>query len=158
MCRALRRGGPLRAGLLLLAPSLLGCATLVTGSVQRVRIETSPPGARVVLDDRVHLRAPTEIEVDKLRRHRLRVEKEGYRPVERTLPRRVQPWVLGNVFVLILPGLLVDFLTGGAYALPRVFRVRLEPVERPAPPPPSTPLEGERLEPPPAALPPQRVD
>ena len=104
-----------------------GCATLVTGTHQRVRFEAAPEGTVVVVDGRLRLETPAEVQLDKLRRHRVRFEKAGYRPVERTVRRRVQPWVLGNVFALLLPGMVVDFLTGGAYVLDRVVAARLQP-------------------------------
>ncbi len=108
----------------------LGCATLVTGTHQRVRLEAAPEGTYAVVDGRLRLETPAEVELDKLRAHRVRFEKEGFVAVERRIRRQVQPWVLGNVFVLLLPGMLVDFLTGGAYRLERVVAARLRPEGR----------------------------
>jgi hypothetical protein len=43
------------------------------------------------------------------------IEAQGYQPVELPLRSTLNPWILGNVFVGGLPGLVVDTATGAAW-------------------------------------------
>jgi hypothetical protein len=47
----------------------------------------------------------------------LTFEKQGYKPVEISLQRRVDGWVFGNILMGGLIGIIVDFSTGAAYRL-----------------------------------------
>jgi len=105
----------------------LGCATLMSGVQQKIEVSSSPEGAQVVCDGGQRTVTPGVILVQKRAHHRLTFSKPGYLPVSVELPRRVQWLVLGDVFFLILPGLVIDFLGGGAFALPEQMKVRLTP-------------------------------
>jgi hypothetical protein len=115
------------SALALAALALTGCATVMAGTQQEVRFVSEPPGATASVPGIGAVQTPGSLELDRLRPHRVTFVATGYAPVTVDLDRSVNPWVLGNAFCGILPGLLVDFLVGGAFVLPREVRVVLKP-------------------------------
>ena len=124
-----RRAPTTRAGRLLAAALALtpGCATLITGTDQKVRFVTDPPGATVTLDNGAKVTTPGVLYVGRRTLHAAQITAPGRCPARYVLVRHVTPWVLGDVFTGILPGLVVDFLVGGAFALPDQVKVPLGP-------------------------------
>lgn len=110
------------AAILALAP---GCATIVTGTRQKVRFLTDPPGATVTLDTGATVKTPGVLYVGRRLRHTATITAPGRCPAHLTILRHVQAWVLGDVATGILPGLIVDFLAGGAFGLPKTVRAQL---------------------------------
>lgn len=98
---------------------LTGCASIIHGSRQDVRVVSEPSGAVV----RVNLnnQATTTPGVLTLNRKEvgyvLTFEKEGYKPVEVSLRRTVDGWMFGNIVFGGLIGLVIDFASGSAYKL-----------------------------------------
>jgi hypothetical protein len=110
-----------------------GCATLVNGSSQDIRVATQPRGATVLLrcpdgDRRVSELTPASIRLSRRGRAcTLVLSKAGYRPATIELVKKVSPWSLGNV-VTCGCGLAVDAVTGGMFAfVPGSIEVTLEP-------------------------------
>ena len=61
-------------------------------------------------------------------RHLIQIEKEGYEPYEIYTTKRYSGWLWGNLIFGLLPGLIVDAITGGMYKIdPDEIRVTLEP-------------------------------
>lgn len=104
---------------LLVAALLTGCASIIHGSRQDVRVMSSPSGAVV----RVNLnnQATTTPGVLTLNRKEigyvLTFEKQGYKPVEISLRRTVDGWLFGNILFGGLVGIVIDFASGSAYKL-----------------------------------------
>jgi uncharacterized protein YceK len=104
---------------LLVAALLAGCASIIHGSRQDVRVTSVPSGAVV----RVNLnnQATTTPGVLTLNRKEigyvLTFEKQGYKPVEVSLRRTVDGWLFGNILFGGLVGLVIDFASGSAYKL-----------------------------------------
>lgn len=72
-----------------------GCALPINGRTQRIAVTSTPPHARVLLDGNPV--GVTPLDVDVRRRDadvRLRIEKEGFQPEERSLPRSWSWWLL----------------------------------------------------------------
>jgi hypothetical protein len=96
-----------------------GCATIVHGSQQDIRVVSNPAGAVV----RVNLNntATATPGVVALRRKEigyiLTFEKEGYKPVEVSLRRTVSGWQFGNIIFGGIIGMVIDFSNGSAYKL-----------------------------------------
>jgi hypothetical protein len=129
-----------------------GCATLVHGPRQTVTVTSDPSGAAVtVLSGATVKETPgvTPVKVRLPRRDanlRLRLEKPGCEPTEVQLKRSVSGWTFGNLIAanpfaqqgmdsssgIAYVGQLgvtsamisTDFLTGGAYKLPKAVEVR----------------------------------
>ncbi len=104
---------------LLVVALLAGCAGIIHGSRQDVRVTSVPSGAVV----RVNLnnQATTTPGVLTLNRKEigyvLTFEKQGYKPVEVSLRRTVDGWLFGNILFGGLIGLVIDFASGSAYKL-----------------------------------------
>lgn len=110
--------------------SLTGCSTVVNGKRQALIINSNPPGAEFAVDG-VSGVTPGTVQVERARaNHTVAISKPGYQPTEVTVGRKLSPWVAGNVLVGGLIGLVVDFGTGGAYALQfDQVQANLEPVQ-----------------------------
>jgi hypothetical protein len=80
--------------LLALAPLFLGCST------GRLKIVSSPPGAQVFIDGRPAGTTPLSLRLKK-ETHRIRLEKEGFLPVEDHIsPIHRNPMLLPLVMIL----------------------------------------------------------
>ncbi|GEM_PF-1876695 len=90
--------------LLLLGPSL-GCASILTGTHQSVRVATSPADARVLVDGREVEVTDGKIALRRGASYHVRVEREGYVPAELDL------------HAVMNPVLFVDLLFGPAFAI-----------------------------------------
>lgn len=119
-----------------LAGAGTGCASLVSGTSQRVRIDTHPD-AKTTVDGRTFV-GPAQVLLERRGQHVLRVEKRGFRHREVELRPRMNGWVWGNLALgpLFPLGVLIDSMTGAIHDLtPKEVRVPLE--AEPAPPPTS---------------------
>lgn len=90
--------------LLLLGPSL-GCASILTGTHQSLRVATSPADARVLVDGREVEVTDGKIALRRGASYHVRVEREGYVPAELDL------------HAVMNPVLFVDLLFGPAFAI-----------------------------------------
>lgn len=80
--------------------SLQNCITLLGKKTQGVTVTASPAGARVVVDGRFEGVTPLGLRLAKKPPHVIRIEKEGYRPVEIRL-KKSENW-----FAVIFPNLI----------------------------------------------------
>jgi hypothetical protein len=115
---------PLSITLLTALPLLAGCATLMNGSVQAVNVQTTPAGAVCTLGDR-KITTPGDMLIKKggaPKRMKIVCELAGYAPATIELQEHGSAWVVANVFNGILPGVVIDGLSGGSsvYAPDRV--------------------------------------
>jgi hypothetical protein len=108
----------LLAGLSLPAAQLLypGCATMLNGPKQEVRVKSLPRGARVFVDGKEMGRTPVAFHLARWGFHRVRIELDGYEPYEIPLRKGVSPNAAGNLFVGGVP-IVIDLLTGAVFEL-----------------------------------------
>lgn len=106
-----------RLGLLLVATSLAGCATIMHGGSQDIGISSSPTGARVTVDNMAGAQTPYIAKLSRKDNHLIKITMDGYAPAELTLTKAVSGWVWGNVAFGGLVGLAVDAISGGLYNL-----------------------------------------
>jgi hypothetical protein len=77
--------------LMFLFASLLGVAC--APAMQSIRVYSEPPGAQVLLKGRVEATTPAQIKVSRREADvAIRLEKEGYMPVDIALRRSLDPW------------------------------------------------------------------
>ena len=110
----MQRYKSLWAGVIVLA--LTGCATIVHGGTQDIRVSSQPSGAVV----RVQGMATTTPGVLKLERkgmYTLVFEKEGFNSIEVRLNKTVDGWLFGNILIGGIIGIVIDFVSGAAYKL-----------------------------------------
>jgi hypothetical protein len=91
-----------------------GCATMLSGSRQEVRIRSKPAAAQVFVNNRLIGTTPTAVFVSRWGVHRVRIEMPGYLPYEVKLEKTVNSNASGNIF---LGGawIVVDVLTGAVF-------------------------------------------
>jgi len=117
-----------------------GCATIVSGTTERIRFESSPPGAQVRVDGRSYT-TPAAAELSRKNNYDVQFEKNDYLPATRQVTRDTNGWVWGNILIGGLIGLVVDYSTGAANDLePDLVSVDLV---RTPPPPASNGTPGE---------------
>jgi len=66
---------------------LQNCATIASGTRQRVPVSSRPPGAKVFVDGKESGYAPLILRLSKKTGHVIRIEKEGYNPLEIRISR-----------------------------------------------------------------------
>lgn len=97
--------------------SLTGCATIINGTRQAVRIESNPSDATIWLDETYVGKTPKIIEMYRSDNHTVRIELEGYQPYEASFKKELSYWVFGNFIFGGVIGLAIDVVSGGVYKL-----------------------------------------
>lgn len=98
--------------------ALAGCATIVNGSKQTVSFMSEPPGATITVGGEFTSRTPVALPLGRGKDYTLLIQKEGYESQSSALNSSFSHWVqatLGNAWNWIIPGLIVDIVSGGAY-------------------------------------------
>lgn len=100
------------AGLILSSTALFsGCATIVSGTDQKLTFDSEPEGATVTVAGRVLGKTPLTVEVDKDKNLALTFEKEGYKTYTTQLSTSLEPWFWGNIVIGGLVGSTTDSLS-----------------------------------------------
>jgi hypothetical protein len=109
--------------------ALCGCASIVSGRHAEVAFDSYPSNAHVAIRDTAGrqvaaLQTPGVVSLKRNRRwfmparYTATIAAPGYQPASVRLRSTINPWILGNVVVGGLPGLVVDTATGAAW-MPR---------------------------------------
>lgn len=110
----------LKAGILIaIASSCLatGCATIIHGTTQKVGIASTPPGAKVSIDNQPYGLTPVFADLKRKESHTVVFELDGYEKTSLTITNSVSGWIWGNLAFGGLIGLAVDGISGGIYKL-----------------------------------------
>jgi hypothetical protein len=94
----------------ILVVSVSGCATMISGSQQTVRVESYPPGAHVAYCDQSGI-TPVSFVADKRRDDAMLVS-QGPDTRVVVLKRGLDPATLWNLIPPLWPGLYVDWSSG----------------------------------------------
>lgn len=132
-----------------------GCSTIVNhGRASGIDVRSDPSGAEIYLDGVPKGRTPARIDIDGgSAEHVVRLEKAGVGTFERTVSKKTDPWVWGNVPFAVFPvaavaGFGIDAWCGRWYRVePAELDVSFGPSSVPSPAPP------ERKRPTPAVSP-----
>ena len=110
---------------------VVGCATIMQGTSQGISVNSNPSGARIVVMGMDQGVTPAVVKVSRGDTNVIiKIQKDGYAPVEIALSRSVSGWVWGNIAFGGVIGLVVDFATGGVYKLnPEVINAELRAVQ-----------------------------
>lgn len=108
---------------------LSGCATIINSDSQYVSINSQPPGASVYLEGNYFI-TPAKVLLKRghpMKDLQLIFQKEGYKPAYANIEQRPSGWLWLNIFNGVIPGVTIDFITGGAFNLtPSEISVKLE--------------------------------
>lgn len=93
-----------------------GCATLLSGTTQQIRVKSKPAAARVLVNGNEVGVTPVTTRVSRWGFHRVRIELAGYEPYEVRLEKRYNSNASGNV---VIGGvwIVVDAVTGAIFDL-----------------------------------------
>jgi hypothetical protein len=103
-----------------------GCASIISGRHAEVTINSFPSDAHVVVRDKrgrevANAITPATVALkrkDKFifpARYTATIEAPGYQPVCVPIGSTVNPWILGNIVIGGIPGLIVDNATGAVW-------------------------------------------
>ena len=144
-CWQRRSGWPANVGTVLAACAILsgalslsGCATLFTDGYnsQAVEIITDPPGAVCSVPQGASVKTPGKIRLARKGAYTITCSLDGYEPAALFVGQRTNGWLFGNLVSWIIPGFIVDYQTGAAYALsPDYFQVQMRRTVAAAPKP-----------------------
>jgi hypothetical protein len=98
---------------------LQNCATIFRGTRQKIPITSNPQGAKIIVDGEEMGYAPLNLKLKRKKNHIMRIEKEGFNPLEIRISRgtSIGLTTLGN----ILWGFIGATLAGGKRALDLVI-------------------------------------
>jgi hypothetical protein len=136
-----------------------GCASIMSGRHAEVAFDSYPQHAQVVVRDSRgqevgSVRTPGKVTLKRKERfifpagYTASIEAPGYRREEVAIRSTVNPWILGNVVIGGIPGLVIDNVTGAVW-MPRdpliyrhlapIYETHDAPLQasQPAQPPPS---------------------
>lgn len=102
--------------LLVVTINAAGCATIINGRNQDIAVASTPPAAIVKVDG-LQTTTPGNVELQRNRDYTLVFTKNGFPEREVKLESGPSGWLLGNLVFGGLIGLIIDFVTGGAYKL-----------------------------------------
>ena len=118
------------AGLLLM--SATGCATIARGERQKLKFQTDPEGAKLVINGE-EFTTPATVKLKRSEVQKVEISKEGYRPVVLNLRGVWDGAALGNV---VLPGgslgAATDRVKGSDLAFYPVPKIKLTPTTQPS--------------------------
>jgi len=104
------------------------CATVIRGTEEKIVISTEPSGASVEVFDSSNQRVtklttPSTVKLKKANSplnpetYRVKIAKEGFKDAEFTVGNKVNvgAFVIGNFIFYLIPGMVIDGLTGAMY-------------------------------------------
>lgn len=91
---------------------LTGCASIISGTSQDITFDSNPQGAKVYLNGKIMGTTPFTFSASKNKYHTLRVEKEGFTSINRTVEKSFDGVAVINIFWDLST---TDALTGAIY-------------------------------------------
>ena len=103
------------------------CSTVMNTTTQEVEIKTSPANAKILIDGRKFGTTPQTVNIERNRDHVIKLSLDGYDLYETQMTGKISAWFWFNVLNGIIPGMLVDMITGSMYSLyPETINVELQ--------------------------------
>lgn len=101
-----------------------GCATIMSGTKQKVSIISHPSEAKISIDGKHVSGTPSFVILKRKKEYKLKVEKSGYVPYEALIKQSFNYWSLGNLIVGVwfFP---VDGVTGSMWKFPDKLEIIL---------------------------------
>ena len=116
-----------------------GCASIVSGTTQEIKVDSNPPGATVYVGEHMGANMKNKVAVGvtpmKVKISRkdgvIQLEKAGFEPAFVPLNSKMNPWVWGDVAMLSLLSTSIDSSTGANNEYdPGEYMVDLKPAAK----------------------------
>lgn len=98
-------------------PFLTGCATIISGSNQKVNVNSTPSGAMARVDGNLAGVTPTIFTLERKVDHTVEISKVGYRTATVILRHTMNGATAGNILAGGFIGIGVDAISGAMYKL-----------------------------------------
>ena len=119
---------PLLVALAAIAFLSTGCASIVSGTDQKLTFNSEPEEATVTVSGRVLGKTPLTVPVDRASNQPITFEKEGYETHTAQLSTTTNPWFFGNIVIGGLVGSTTDGVSGAIHEFsPDQYFVTLKP-------------------------------
>ena len=106
---------------------LAGCASLISGSTQPIMLNSQPAGAKAQVDGTTVF-TPATIHLERKNNHTVIFSQTGYETQQVKITKSMNGWVLANILLGGIPGIVIDLITGAAAKLePDSITVTLTP-------------------------------
>ncbi|WP_306350306.1 PEGA domain-containing protein [Flavobacterium sp. '19STA2R22 D10 B1'] len=102
---------------LILTLLLSSCATIISGSKQKVKFSSTPSAASIFIDEVEVGKTPMELKLARKKEHHVMIKLEGYQTYETNLTQKFNGWYLANILAGGIIGLVIDPITGAMYNL-----------------------------------------
>lgn len=97
----------------------VGCASIMSGTSQKVTFNSHPSGAKVITHTGLTLVTPSTATLPKGKSISVRCEKEGYETQTQTIGTSLNGWFFGNILFGGLIGMIIDIADGAMMNLDR---------------------------------------
>ncbi|KEF31297.1 hypothetical protein D777_01646 [Marinobacter nitratireducens] len=105
-----------------------GCASVVSGTDQKLTFNSEPDEATVTVSGRVLGKTPLTVPVDRASNQSITFEKDGYETYTAQLSTTTNPWFFGNIVIGGLIGSTTDGVSGAIHEFsPDQYFVTLKP-------------------------------
>jgi hypothetical protein len=113
---------------LLCAGYVSGCATIVSGTTQKLSVTTQPSGAIAKVDNNITAQTPGTFTLERRSDHTIEISKEGYKTATVLIKRTFNGMATGNVLIGGIIGGGIDAASGATNKLiPERIDIILEP-------------------------------
>lgn len=96
---------------------LTSCATIISGSRQKVEINSEPTSAKVYINEIEVGNTPVQQNLKRNQEYNLVLKLDGYETYETKLERKFNAWYIGNIAFGGLIGIIIDPITGAIHKL-----------------------------------------
>lgn len=96
---------------------MTSCATIISGSKQNIKINSTPTNAFVFVDGKQQGKTPLETKLERKSNHNIAIKLEGYNDFNIRLEKKMNGWLWGNILAGGIIGYIVDLSTGAVYRL-----------------------------------------
>ncbi len=121
---------------LIALPACTGCATMLSGTSQKIPVASTPIGAEVIVNGKSVGKTPLVIELKRKDPATITLQAEGYKSHTTILQRKRSGWFWLIPTIYGIPSLIVDVVTGAAYVLePKTVNIDFNPPEPVGPDP-----------------------
>ena len=107
----------IKSTLLLSVILITSCATIISGSRQKVEIASEPSSAKVYINEIEIGNTPVQKNLKRNQEYQLTLKLNGYKTYETKLEKKFNAWYIGNIAFGGLIGIIIDPITGAMHKL-----------------------------------------